>query len=180
MKQDLGDFTFLTEEQLFGEKKLEVLKKYGMRMAVSDFSILLGGFVRFETQYTSEGQDLKDRAGNYFSSSSDGAGDVRAVDSDGFRKYINPFKRTVAARPASPFSDIRLISPNVVRGVNGVAEIDYGEYPQQAVDKRLGETLEREHRSRRLKTTGKTYTTDSIGPSKYDEGFKAQQHQEYE
>lgn len=180
MEQYLGDFTFLTDEQLFGDKQLEVLKKYGVRMAVSDFSILLGGFVRFESQYTSEGQDLKDRAGYYFSSSSDGNGDVRAVNADGSRNFHNSYRRTAVARPASLFSDIRLISPNVVRGVNGVAEIDYGEYPQQAVDKRLGETLEREHQSRRLKTTGKTYTTDSRRPSEYDEGFKAQQHQEYE
>ncbi len=180
MKQDLGYFTFLTDEQLFGDKQLEVLEKYGMRMAVSDFSILLGGFVMFEGSHTSEGNDLKDRAGWYWPVSSDGSGDVRAVGIDGSKSWNNPFVRDGAARPALPFSDIRQISPNIVRGANGVNEVDYGEYPQQAVDKRLGEILEREHQARRLKATGKTYTTDSKNPDEYYEGFQAMQHSEFE
>lgn len=53
------DFTFLTEEQIFGEKQLEVLKKYGTKCAISDFSILLGGAVAD----TDEGEHLKKRAG---------------------------------------------------------------------------------------------------------------------
>ena len=180
MKQELSDFTFLTAEQLFGDKQLEILKKYGMRMAVSDFSILLGGYAGFDGEYTSEGNDLKDRAGYYFSSSSDGTGFVCAVDYYGSRNYYSPYDRNATARPALPYSNISLISRNVVRGSNGVDEIEYGEYPQQAVDKRLQETLEREHQARRLKVTGKTYTTDSREYDDYDNGFQAQQHQEYE
>ena len=34
------DFTFLTEEQCFGDKQLDILKKYGTKCAITDFSIL--------------------------------------------------------------------------------------------------------------------------------------------
>ena len=60
------DFTFLTEEQIFGEKQLEVLKKYGTKCAISDFSILLGGAVS-DFFYTNEGEHLKNRTGWWWS-----------------------------------------------------------------------------------------------------------------
>ena len=41
----MSDFTFLTEEQCFGDKQLDTLKKRGTKAAITDFSILLGGFV---------------------------------------------------------------------------------------------------------------------------------------
>lgn len=40
----MSDFTFLTEEQIFGADQLEILKKRGTKAAVTDFSILLGAF----------------------------------------------------------------------------------------------------------------------------------------
>ena len=41
----MKDFTFLTEEQIFGDDQLDILKKYGTKCAITDFSILLGGYV---------------------------------------------------------------------------------------------------------------------------------------
>ena len=37
--------TFLTEEQYFGSNQLEVIKKRGTKAAITDFAILLGGYV---------------------------------------------------------------------------------------------------------------------------------------
>lgn len=56
------DFTLLTEEQIFGDKQIDVLKKFGTKCAISDFAILLGGYVNSDT-YTSEGDSLKNRTG---------------------------------------------------------------------------------------------------------------------
>lgn len=57
-------------------------------------------------------------------------------------------------------------------------EVEYGEYPQYAVDANLGRTLDREFASGRLKKTGKTYTTDS---SRFNsDSFEARKHHEYE
>ncbi len=41
----MSDFTFLTEEQIFGSNQIDVIKKRGTKAAISDFSILLGGWV---------------------------------------------------------------------------------------------------------------------------------------
>ena len=38
----MSDFTFLTEEQCFGDKQLDIFKKRGTKAAITDFSILLG------------------------------------------------------------------------------------------------------------------------------------------
>ena len=67
-----------------------------------------------------------------------------------------------------------------MRGRNGILEIEYGEYPQFAVKKSIATGLEQEYTNRRLRTTGKTYTTDSVAYNSYDTKYQAQQHIEYE
>ena len=58
----MTDFTFLTDEQIFGNDKLDIIKKYGRKCAITDFSILLGGYVS-GAYYTSEGNTRKDLTG---------------------------------------------------------------------------------------------------------------------
>ena len=41
----MSDFTFLTEEQCFGDEQLDILKKRGTKSAITDFSVLLGGYI---------------------------------------------------------------------------------------------------------------------------------------
>lgn len=60
----MSNLTFLTEEQTFGDNQLDVLKKYGTSCAITDFSILLGGYV--SNYYTSEGENLKNRTGYWW------------------------------------------------------------------------------------------------------------------
>ena len=38
----MSDFTFLTEEQYFGDDKLDILERRGTRAAITDCSIQLG------------------------------------------------------------------------------------------------------------------------------------------
>jgi len=168
MDSSLLDFTFLPKEQLIGEKQLEALKKYGTRMAVTDFSILLGAFVQFanplvdkyEPLFTSEGKDLKDRTGIYCSSSLyNGRESVFAITCGGVEQNYADHWQNHAGRPALSLSELGLSFPNAVWGANGILEVEYGEYPQQAVDKELSEILESEHQNQKLIATGKTYVT---------------------
>ncbi|MEG1312905.1 MAG: ATP-binding protein [Bacilli bacterium] len=179
MNTNLTDFTFLTEKQLFGNKKLDILKKYGMIMPITDFAILLGALVGYNC-YSSDGKDLKNRSGYYFSSSIAGCSSVRSVDKEGGKSWNNYFYHNYAARPASLFSDIKLISPNVERGANGLLEIEYGEYPQYVVSESQNRTLEESYRINGMKKTGKTYTTDSNKRNDYESSFNAMKHEEYE
>ena len=41
----MSSLTFLTKEQCFGSEKLDILKKRGTKAILTDFSILLGGYV---------------------------------------------------------------------------------------------------------------------------------------
>ena len=171
-----NNFTFLTEEQIFGKSQLDILRSYGTKCAITDFSILLGGYASDEW-HTNEGNSRKDRTGYWWTSSYDGKKDARAVAhyGGGVSDYV--YARNVGARPALPYSSI---SSNGVRGNYGIKEVEYGEYPQTIVDKNYSRTLERAYNSGNIRKTGKSYTTDSVHYNDYDAVFKARQHTEYE
>ena len=172
------DFTFLTEEQIFGNDQLDILKKYGTKCAITDFSILLGGYVLGD-YYTSEGNSIKDRTGFWWTKIPfDNA--VCVVGSFGDRSWDDVDSRYGGARPALPYSSISSIASNKVRGRNGILEVEYGEYPQTIVLEDFARTLERAYLNRTINQTGKSYTTDSV---KYEDThipLQPRTHIEYE
>lgn len=175
----MSNFTFLTEEQIFGNNQLDILKKYGTKCAMTDFSILLGGYVS-STNYTSEGKNLKDRTGWWWTKSPDGTDDARVVILNGFSSCYNVFIRYGGARPALPYSSISSISSNGVRGASGIKEIEYGEYPQTIVNENYSRELENAYNNGNLRITGKSYTTDSVNYQDFNKSFQARTHTEYE
>ena len=174
----MNNFTFLTEDQIFGNNQLDIIRKYGKNCAITDFSILLGGKVS-SVFYTSEGNTVKDRTGWWWSKTKDFI-DACAVLENGHGRWERIIRRDGGARPALSYSSIQSISSNKVRCVNGIKEIEYGEYPQTIVDEYYSRELERAYNNGRLRTTGKKYTTDSFGYLDYDETFSARPHTEYE
>lgn len=159
------NFTFLTEEQCFGNSQLDILKKYGTKCAITDFSILLGGFVSSD-YHTSEGNSRKDRACWWWTKSSDGDIDARVVLKGGNGYWYYVYRRDGGARPALPYSSISSFSSNGVRGSNGILEVEYGEYPQTIVSEDFSRILEKAfanmpYLNNEMKTTGKSYTNDS-------------------
>ena len=175
----MNNFTLLTDEQIFGNNQLDIISRYGTKCAITDFSILLGGYVS-SNYYTSEGNTRKDRTGWWWTKSSDGDNDALVVDEDGIRDWLRVSKRRGGARPALPYSSIQSISSNGVRGANGIKEIEYGEYPQTIVDESYSRELERAYNNRSLRTTGKNYTTDSVRYQDTDTSFRARTYTEYE
>ncbi len=193
----MNDFTFLTNEQifgskligtnlyghkLFGHKQLEILKKYGKCAAITDFSILLGGYVS-PSGFASEGNALKDRAGFWWTKSK-----VNIMDkySDcvscvfGNDIYFYPVLDCAAgARPALAYSSIKSISSNEVVNFIGIKEIEYGEYPQTVVEEDYSNELEKAYNNGSIRYTGKKYTTDSERFDN-DKGFSPRTHVEYE
>lgn len=172
-------FTLLSEEEIFGSQEIDIISKMGGRCAISDFAILLGAYVSNQ-YFIEDDSSLKGRTTWWWTRSSDVDGNVRDVNKVGRRYWDNAGKRCGAIRPALPFSSTSDISPNGVRGRSGFLEVEYGEYPQYAVDTRLARTLDSEYSAGRLKKTGKTYTTDSRVWNAYSESFKAREHHEYE
>ena len=179
----MSNLTFLDEEQLFGNKQLDIFKKRGTKAAITDFSILLGGYVSND-YYIYGGNSLKDRAGYYWTKTDNGANDARVVDDDGDRKYNAVLKRDGGSRPALPFSLIPSLPTNGVSGwvKDSILEVEYGYYPQTVVSKDMQKALEFAYNTGTLglKKTGNKYTTDSIEYNDYDTKFMARNHIEYE
>ena len=177
----MSNFTFLTQEQCFGSDKLEILKKRGTKAAITDFSVLLGGWV--SSEHVENDSSLEGRTGYYWTKSDDGDNDARVVNDDGTSPYNNVINRDGGARPALPFSSISSIPTNGESGKrarDGILEVEYGYYPQKAVSRNMQERLERAYRSGSISKTRNSYTTDSVAYDEYDTSFQPQTHQEYE
>lgn len=174
----MSNFIFLKEEQIFGKNKLDIFEKYGTKCAITDFAILLGGYVATGF-YTNEGSSRKDRTGWWWTQTPED-NNARVVFYDCSRFWINITKRIGGARPALPYSAISSISSNVVRGKSGVKETIYGEYPQTIVDENFSNELEKSYNNGGLKVTGRVYTTDSASLSDYNKDFQPRTFTEYE
>ena len=178
----MSNLTFLTQEQCFESEKLDILQKRGIKAAMTDFAILLGGWIG--KKHIDGDESLEGRTGCYWTKSDGGDnGGVRTVFTNGECDYQDVLKRYVGARPALLFSSISSLPMNGVSGAtkrarDGVLEVEYGYYPQKAVSRDMQERLERAFERRSLSRTGKKYTTDSrkiedeystFSPKQYDE-----------
>lgn len=162
------DITFLATKQILnGSNQLKIFKKIGTQAAITDFSILLGGYFS-EDHYINNEKKLENRTGWYWTCTDDKDHDARIINSAGKdgRKQIN--NRHGGARLALLFTQIKSIYSNKLRRNDGILEIEYGEYPQQVAPQDLQLKLERLYSSRVLELceTKNSYTIDSI---KYDE-----------
>lgn len=176
----MNNFTFLTQEQCFKNDKLDIFEKRGTKAAITDFSVLLGGWV---WEHAENDSSLEGRTGCYWTKSDDGDTNARVVEDNGSSCRRNVQKRYIGARPALLFSSIGSIPTNGESGKrarDGILEVEYGYYPQKAVSKDMQERLEKAYRSGSISKTRNSYTTDSIAYNEYDTSFQPQTHQEYE
>lgn len=73
------ELTLLEEEQIFGENRLKIFDKIGVKAAITDYAIALGGFVS-NNYFTDNGSNrLEDRTGYYWTKTCDGDNDARVV-----------------------------------------------------------------------------------------------------
>ena len=175
------DLTLLSEGQIWGnssESQLEVIRKYGTKAIITDLCILTGSSIWKETLV----EDLSStvRTSWFWTRSDDGSRDVVVVFRRGYRSFCSRYARYGAVRPALQSSVIfSQIFPNRVMGYNGIEEVEYGEYPQNAADSRMQNILESEY-NRGMNKTGRSYTFDSVRYDDYDTGFKPVTYEEYE
>lgn len=181
----MSNLTFLTKEQCFDRnEKLDLFNKRGTKAAVTDFAILLGAYVS-SSNYIDSDSSLKGRTGWYWTKTDNGNTDTSAVYENGDCHPHSVTDRDDGGRPALPFSDISQIHTNGVSGVpkkarDGVIELEYGYYPQEAAPRDMQERLERAYKSGSISKTRNSYTTDSRKYNAYNEKFVPKQHEEYE
>ena len=84
IKMNNQDLTLLSEGQIWGndkESKLEVIRKYGTKAAITDLCVLTGSYLCGDTYYNiDEDSSLKGRASWFWTRSYDGDNNVRAVN----------------------------------------------------------------------------------------------------
>ena len=175
------ELTLLSDGQIWGnsnESQLEVISKYGTKAAITDLCILTGSCSYKDT--IDEDRSLTCRTSCFWTRSDDGDNDVRVVDKDGDRAALYRYVRYVAVRPTLQSSVFfSQISQNRVKGYNGIEEVEFGEYPQNAADSRMQNILESEY-NRGMNKTGRSYTFDFVKYNDYDTGFKPVTYEEYE
>ena len=177
----MSDFTFLTKEQCFGNDKLDILEKRGTKAVITDFAILLGGYVS-DSKHIDNDSSLDGRTGYYWTKSNDGDKFVCVVTDDGSDHHIHVNGRDGGARLALLFSSISEIPTNGESGCRAkddILEVEYGYYPQKAVPKDMQEKLERAYKSGKMSKTRNSYTTDSRRFNDFGKKFLEKQHEEY-
>ena len=171
----MKEFTFLTCEQVFGKNALDIIKKYGTKCAVSDFSILLNGSCfDFSTN-----EDSSTKTGFWWTQTPSSRLDAYAVTPSGDKEWYGVVDREIGCRPAIKFSSIKSESVFKRRGIKGVLEFTYGEIPQTVVNLNFSKTLEMLCKMGRLEQSGKSYTTDSNYVEDYGINFKPRTFTEY-
>ena len=186
----MNDFTFLNIYDIY-PYGIDIMTKYGKDCSISDFAILLGGHVS-ETNFTNDGKSLKDRATSWWTSSTtlptnheEGVCYVNEGSNSTVKPndwgLATPKTRDIVARPAFSCSSIRnIISQTRVFNSSGIAEVEYGEYPQTVVDEKLNDNLENLYKKVALVETGKQYTTDHAKKYDYEKAFTPRIFKEYE
>ena len=162
------DFAFLTEEQIFGNNKLEIFNKRESKAIITDFAILLGGAY------------LENQMGHYWTKTVDNNGNVYMVFPNGKKLCTQSKFQSVGSRPALSYFSIKSICTQVIGSNDGVLEIEYGEYPQKVVSKDLQQELNFAQEKGLISVTSKEYTVDSRKYDDYDEIFKFIHLSEYE
>ena len=114
-------YRLLSQEEVFGDGKNDVIKAIGTACTASDFAVVSGADIS------------EDRTGRWFLSSASGYGDVCAVDRDGSQRMAYPDSRG-GMRPAMECADISQLDCSTTRDISGFDEVVYGEYPQYAAD----------------------------------------------
>ena len=178
------ELTLLSEGQIWensSEPQLEVIREYGTKAAITDLCVLTGSFLCEDTDCNiDEDRSLTGRTGWFWTRSDAHYNEVSVVYRGGEENRQYGYKRDGVVRPALKSSVIfSQIPPNRVSGYNGTEEVEYGEYPQQAVSENMQMTLELKY-NMGMNKTGRSYTFDSVEPDEFAMGFKPVTYEEYE
>lgn len=152
----MNEFTFPTMNQIFGNKenKLGIFEEYGLAAAATDFAICCGCYVN--TGFYKE----NNMVGSYYTKDKD----IDSMMSVGVsyletKNCYNPRNRGMGARPMTTFENLSDCA-KIVSEHDRYFEVEYGEYPQEAVSEEM--QLELTNLLSSLKATVKNYTIDSM------------------
>ena len=165
----------LTDEQI--SYQIDFFEKYGCSAAITDFAILLGGFVS-PSDYTKDGSNIANRTGWWWTKTPFND-NMTIVGCGGILGNCYLYSHSGGIRPILPFSAI-LTDCSLVDNRFDIKEVLFGEYPQYVADLQTAKTLELNYKVDCLNETGKTYTVDCIKNPNFNEDYNFKTLKEYE
>lgn len=172
---DDRDLTILTKDQ---STTLEVLQKYGFASSATDLCLLTGGLV--SDYFINEDKSLKGRSTFVWTNTKTKNNEVYDISGKGNVFFSPDCWRSRSIRPVlkshSVFSEQY---KNRTKGYNGTEEVEYGEYPQEAVPLKMQRKLESEY-TKGMKKTGRSYTFDKTENKNHKDEFEPIKYEEYE
>ena len=102
------------------------------------------------------------RIGMGWTKSSDGEGLIRVSENRNCFFYTEKHSGSIGLRPCIVYSEIEpfITSSSIVNNDSENFKVTFGEYPQDVVDSSYADYLEKQYKNRKLKQTGKIYTTN--------------------
>lgn len=149
----MKEVTFLTIDQIIGSNQINIIKQYGTKSAITDFSILLDGFV-LNNYHANQNFSLNNRTGIWSTKSFYNDNSFYSIDHRGCKKISEKIGRQSGGRPVLLCDNIHFDNPN------SVFEFNYGEYPQTVLGFYESLELESLFSKSLLSETGKIYTVD--------------------
>lgn len=166
---EIPKLTILTEEQVYGDNKLNIFNVIDPKAAVSDTAILRGAYV--SDYHVDNDSSLGGRTGYYWLQNLYKDRDARVVDRIGSSDWEFCFERDGGVRAALPYSQIKNLPHTIKTRSDGLEEITYGYYTGRAVDCIMQQILAFAYNSRTLKNIGIGCTFDGRTYNDYDKDF---------
>lgn len=182
MKIEMKKFILPTISEIFGDDRLQVVKKRGAVAGATDLDKYLGTQTRSDL-LTRDGKSVGEF---YWTRTPRGTftnNTMTVVYPDNSYDWHSIDDKKNGGRIVSLFP---LISNDSTDGQHleiaedGVVEVEYGHYPQSAASKEMQEQLEQAYKEEKCKKTGNTYTTNANALSSDDNSFSPQKNEEYE
>lgn len=156
----MSNFSFLNISNQSHKDELEIIEKMGMKSAITDFSILLGGDYSNE-DFAIGSKSLKNRAGEYWSTNFTENNLIKTITFMGTLRERNMENRNIGARILLPYKEL----PNTLKKqkaeiTSSIVKVEYGYYPQYVASSDIQTALEAEYNNESLEATNNIYTVD--------------------
>ena len=185
------EVTLLTNEQVFGENRLDVIKRTGKVCRPTDFAVTLGCSTFYYSNETFpysgsyNSNETFAYLSNYYLSTPGENGNVQIA---GYHTncFVNAGDRSIGIRPVISFANLTGKLPFKIDYTDEIWKERYNlyrtfylEYPQQ-IERYFEMLLDIKYCEGTLKKTGKIWTTDSFSWINDRDSFKPNEYEEYE
>lgn len=155
----MSKWDLLTYDQIYGSKQLDIFKKYGTKVAITDFAILLDGFV-LNNYHVDGGYKLNDRTGQWKIRKSFHDNHDSIIDHRGYRNNSLETDRQSGPLPVLLCGKKMFDNISNNESDDSIIQKAVTEYPQTVVNEMFGCFLESLYQEDKIKTTGYFYITD--------------------